>query len=169
MILSKGLEYFGLKRKDMKKYDMIPIIFWIGLSIFMMVLSIRLGLGKFHNPGPGLMPFILGILLLIISFYLLIISLFKIGGKKEISKGEPSQIDFVKIGLVLFSLFVYALLLEKVGYLITTFLLLIILFRSAGFKRWRSVLIASALAVFLTYFVFTSFGLRFPEGILKLR
>ena len=153
----------------MKKYDIIPIIFWIGLSIFVMVLSIRLDLGKFHNPGPGLMPFILGILLLIVSFYLLIMSLFKIGGKKETSKREPTQIDFVKIGLVLFSLFVYTLLLEKVGYLITTFLLLIILFRSAGSKRWRSVLIASTLAVFLTYFVFTSFGLRFPEGILRLR
>jgi putative tricarboxylic transport membrane protein len=128
-----------------------------------------LNLGRFHSPGPGLMPFILGVLLLIVSLYLLIISLFKIGGKKEIPKKEPSQIDFVKIGLVLISLFVYTLLLEKLGYLITTFLLLIVLFRSAGSKRWRSVLIASTLAVFLTYFVFTSFGLRFPAGILKLR
>jgi putative tricarboxylic transport membrane protein len=165
----KGLEDSGLRRKEMKKYEIIPVIFWTGLSIFMMVLSIRLGLGKFHTPGPGLMPFILGILLLIACFYLSIAAFFKLGGKKEISKEKPGRIDFVKIGLVLFSLFVYALLLEKVGYLITTFLLLIILFRTAGFKRWGSVLIASALAVFLTYFVFTSFGLRFPEGILKLR
>ena len=148
---------------------MIVIVFWIGLSLFVTVLSYKLGLGKFHIPGPGLMPFILGILLLIISFYLLIISLFKKNGKQGIPKEEPSQIDFVRISLVLISLFVYALLLEKLGYLITTFLLLIVLFRSAGSKRWRSVLIASTLAVFLTYFVFTFFGLRFPAGILKLR
>jgi putative tricarboxylic transport membrane protein len=153
----------------MKKYHIIVIIFWIWLSLFVTVLSYKLNLGRFHSPGPGLMPFILGVLLLIVSLYLLIISLFKIGGKKEIPKKEPSQIDFVKIGLVLISLFVYTLLLEKLGYLITTFLLLIVLFRSAGSKRWGSVLIASTLAVFLTYFVFTSFGLRFPAGILKLR
>jgi putative tricarboxylic transport membrane protein len=115
------------------------------------------------------MPFILGILLLIFSFYLLIRSFSKSNRKQEIPKEEPGQIDFVKIGLVLFSLFVYAFLLEKLGYLVATFLLLIILFRGAGSKRWRSVLIASTLAVFLTYFVFTSFGLRFPAGILRLR
>ena len=153
----------------MKKYHIIVVIFWIGLSLLVTVLSYKLGLGRFHSPGPGLLPFILGILLLIISFYLLIISLVKKNGKQEIPKEKASQIDFVKISLVLISLFVYALLLEKLGYLITTFLLLIILFRSAGSKRWSSVLIASTLAVFLTYFVFTSFGLRFPAGILKLR
>jgi putative tricarboxylic transport membrane protein len=153
----------------MKKYHIVVIIFWLGLSFLVTVLSYKLGLGRLHSPGPGLMPFILGILLLIVSFYLLIISLFKKNGKVGISKAEPSQIDFVRISFVLISLFVYALLLEKLGYLITTFLLLTVLFRSAGSKRWSSVLIASTLAVFLTYFVFTSFGLRFPAGILRLR
>jgi hypothetical protein len=153
----------------MKKYHIIVVIFWIGLGLFVTLLSYGLGLGRFHSPGPGLMPFILGILLLIFSFYLLIRSFSKSNRKQEIPKEEPGQIDFVKIGLVLFSLFVYAFLLEKLGYLIATFLLLIILFRGAGSKRWRSVLIASTLAVFLTYFVFTSFGLRFPAGILRLR
>ena len=154
---------------NMKKYHVIVIVFWIGLSLFVTVFSYRLGLGRFHTPGPGLMPFIAGILLLIVSLYLFIVSFSKTSGKQEISKEEPGQTNFVNIGFVLLSLLAYTLLLETLGYLITTFLVLIMLFRSAGSKRWSSVLIASALAAFLTYFVFTSFGLRFPTGILQLR
>lgn len=60
----------------MKKYHIIPIIFWIGFSLFVMVLSYKLGLEGFHNPGPGLMPFLMGALLLIISLYVLISALF---------------------------------------------------------------------------------------------
>ena len=169
MILSDRLEYFWLKRKDMKKYDIIPIIFWIGLSIFMMVLSIRLGLGKFHNPGPGFMPFLLGLLLILISFYLFLNCIVKKEDGDKRMKDKQNQINFIKIGLVSASLFVYALVLNRLGYLIATFLLLTVLFRSVGLKRWSSLLIISALTVLVTYFVFTSLGLRFPEGILKLR
>ena len=153
----------------MKKYQTIVIAFWIGLSLFATVLSYKLGLGRLQSPGPGLMPFILGILLLIVSLYLLIVSFPKRTAKQEASKEKSDRTDFVKLGFVLLSLLVYALLLETLGYLIGTFLLLIVLFRSAGSNRWRSVIIASALTSLLTYFVFNSFGLRFPMGILQLR
>jgi len=153
----------------MEKYHIIPIIFWMGLSIFMMVLSIRLGLGRFHNPGPGLMPFLLGLLLILISFYLFLSSIVKKKDKDKKMEERQGQINFIKIGLVSASLFVYAFVLNKLGYLIATFLLLTILFRSVGLKRWSSLLIISASTVLVTYFVFTSFGLRFPMGILRLR
>ncbi len=53
----------------MKKYHIIVILFWMGLILFVTALSYKLGLGRFHSPGPGLLPFIVGILLLIISSY----------------------------------------------------------------------------------------------------
>ncbi|MEW6668761.1 MAG: tripartite tricarboxylate transporter TctB family protein [Thermodesulfobacteriota bacterium] len=153
----------------MKKYHLIVVAFWIGLSLFVTVLSYRLGLGRFQSPGPGLMPFILGILLLIVSLYLLAVSVPRTTAKQETSRGEPGQTDFVKLGFVVLSLLIYTLLIETLGYLISTFLLLIVLFRSAGSSQWRSVIIASTLTVLLTYFVFSSFGLRFPPGILQMR
>jgi hypothetical protein len=67
---------------------------------------------------------------------------------------------------VLASLFVYPLLLERLGYLITTLLVLIILFRSMN-NRWSSVLLASVLTVLVSYLLFTYLGIRFPKGILK--
>ena len=153
----------------MERYHIFPIIFWIGLSLFIVVLSYKLGLGGFHSPGPGFMPFIVGILLLTISLYLLLRHLLKMGDKGETVKEEQGQINFWRISLVLVLLFAYSLLLEKLGYLIATFMLLSILSKSMGSKKWTSVLIGSVLTVLVTYFVFTSLGLRFPKGILQWR
>ena len=67
----------------MKKYQFIPTLFWIGLSLFVMFFAYRLGLEDktglegVHNPGPGLMPFLVALALLLISLYLLIIPLLK--------------------------------------------------------------------------------------------
>jgi putative tricarboxylic transport membrane protein len=167
--LRSGIKRFESGRECMEKYHIFPIFFWIGVSLFIAVLSYQLGLGGFHNPGPGLWPFILGILLLIISLYLFLRHLFKMGAKGETVKEEQGRIGFWRISLVLVLLFAYSLLLEKLGYLIATFMLLSILSKSMGSKKWTSVLIGSVLTVLVTYFVFTSLGLRFPKGILQWR
>lgn len=152
----------------MKKYHMIVNLFWIGMAFFVTIFSYKLRLGSFHNPGPGLMPFIIGIFLLIISFYLLIRSLFERRIEDKTVYKAQGKKDFRKIGLVLVSLFTYAFLLETLGYLIVTLLFFILLFRSMG-NRWRTVWVASVLTVLLTYFVFTFFGVKFPAGILRVR
>jgi len=152
----------------MKKYAIFPALFWVGLSLFVIIFSYRMGLGGFHNPGPGLMPFLLGVFLLPISLYLLIRSAFRNGEGIEAPNEEGGQTNYKQIGLILISLFVYAFLLERLGFLITTFIFLVLLFRSVG-NRWRTVLAASVLTVLTAYFVFTFFGVRFPEGVLRLR
>jgi len=159
-----------------KKYQKIPIIFWIGLSLLVMILSYNLGLEDktglegAYNPGPGLMPFLSALSLLLVALYLLLSSRFKKGSQGEAvepGKKEPRQINFGKIILVLASLFSYAFLLETLGYLVTTTLIMILLFRGMG-SRWRNTLVSSVATVLITYFVFTYLGLLFPEGIFKL-
>jgi putative tricarboxylic transport membrane protein len=154
----------------MKKSNNIILIFWVGLSLFTIFFSYKYGLGGFHNPGPGLMPFLLGVLLLIVSLYLLTKSLFKVGGQEKVDKvveEGQGRINYGKIGFVLASLFFYGLFLEKLGYLIVTFLTMVLLFWGVGIKRWPSLLFASGLTVLITYFLFTYLGVRFPAGILK--
>jgi len=150
----------------MKNYQIIPPLFWIGLSLFVIVLSYKMGLGGFHAPGPGLMPFLIGVFLLLTSFYLLIKSFLEKVETGQATSEEKSRINYRKIGLVLASLFLFALLLETLGYLVVTSLFFVLLFRSVG-NRWRTVLVASALAVFITYFGFTFLGVKFPAGILR--
>jgi putative tricarboxylic transport membrane protein len=150
----------------MGKYHIIPTLFWIGLSLFVMIFSRRLGLRGFHNPGPGLTPFLLGILLLLVSLYVLIKSLLRKGRGDETTVEEQRPTSYGKIGLVLLALFAYAFLLERLGFLITTWVFLFLLFRSVG-NRWITTLVASTSTVLATYFVFTFFGVRFPPGILE--
>jgi putative tricarboxylic transport membrane protein len=150
----------------MKKYAIFPALFWVGLSLFVMIFSYRMSLGGFHNPGPGLMPFLLGLLLLPVSLYLLIRSVL---GKGELDEAleEEGQANYRQMGIILIALFVYALFLERLGFLISTFLFLVLLFRGVG-NRWITVLAASVSTALAAYFVFTFFGVRFPEGILRL-
>jgi hypothetical protein len=132
-----------------------------------MFFSNKYGLGAFHNPGPGLMPFVLGLLLLVISFYLLMSSLLKRSRGDETRKEGQSRINFRKVILVLASMFFYGLFLERLGYLIVSSLTMILLFWGVGLKRLRSILFASGLTVLVTYFLFTYLGVRFPAGVLK--
>jgi hypothetical protein len=152
----------------MKKYPIYVIVFWLALGIFVSAYSyLKLGLGKLHTPGPGMMPFLLGLLFSIISFYLLVNSLFKRSMEDKTIKEEQGQINSRKVILVLASLFFYGLFLETLGYLIVTLITMTILFWTMGLVRWRSLGVASCLTVLVTYFLFTYLGVRFPAGILR--
>lgn len=151
----------------MKKHYLIPIVL-IGCSILVMALSYKLDFGVFNNPGPGLMPFLASLLLLLTSLYFIISLLLKKGdsGKDTEYLKEQEERNLWRVILVASSLIVYALLLERLGYLITTSILLIILFRSVGYKLMFSLGI-SVLTVLITYLFFTYLGLNFPAGILE--
>lgn len=152
----------------MKKNDLIPAIIWIILGIAVAIGSYRLKLGNLANPGPGLMPFLLGIALLVCSFPVLIHSFLKMMRKTEQEeKIIWSEIDFKKLVIVLTSLIGYAVILEKIGFVTTTFLLLSILFKTVDSQKWFSVLIASILTVIITYFLFVVIlKVELPSGFL---
>jgi 4-hydroxybenzoate polyprenyltransferase len=107
----------------MKKYHPIIIAIWIGLSLCLIVFSYKLGLGKLRSPGPGLMPFSIGGLLLLISLCLLMVDLFKKSAEDKPSE-EQRKVNFKKVGMVAASLILYGLLLERLGFPVTTLWLL---------------------------------------------
>ncbi len=132
--------------------------------------SCRFGLGSFRSPGPGLMPFLLGALLCSVSLYFLATSFFwkstkKVAGSETKEEGQ-SHINIGNIILVVASLVVYALVLEKLGYVVATLLLLFGLFWAAGTTKLVAA-VSSVGTVLLTYFFFSHLGVAFPQGILK--
>ena len=131
-----------------------------------MIFSYHLGLGRLNNPDSGLMSFLLGLILVLLSLYSLIISLRNKAGDEGPPKEGGSQANYRKIGLVLVALFTYSFILEKLGFVMTTWIFLFLLFRGMG-NRWITTLIASTFTVLATYFGFTFFGVRFPPGIFR--
>ena len=151
-----------------KDRDIFLTFFWIGLSLFVMISAYHLELGNFQDPGPGLMPFLIGVVLFLLSSVILAASFLRSRSRSDSERMKNAgRISFWKVGSVFGSLVIYGLILEKIGYLVATWLLLLFLFKIAGSRKWRTVLLSSVLTVFITYFFFTSFGLRFPKGIFK--
>jgi putative tricarboxylic transport membrane protein len=122
-------------------------------------------LGTLYRPGPGLMPYYLGVGLVLLAVGMILRMVLTRSKEEEKGKNRPKAIDYPKIALVVAALVVYSLVIEKVGYIVATLFLLVILFLCAGSKR-TSAVIASVLTLLITYFGFTYLGVRFPPGIL---
>jgi hypothetical protein len=156
----------------MRNNGLYDTIFWVTLGAFVSVYAyVKLGIGKFSAPGSGLMPFILGLLFGLLALYKLVINILRYGEPEEKPKEEEEADQqgtvYKKVILVVVALFAYAILIEPLGFLPTTFLTMTLLFRGAGFKQWSLAAAYSAGVVLITYFLFTYLGVRFPPGVLR--
>jgi putative tricarboxylic transport membrane protein len=73
----------------------------------------------------------------------------------------PPGLNLPVVGLALAALFAYALLLERIGYLLVTFLFLTLMLRFMGALRWGPVLATAILSTVASYVLF-SVWLRVP-------
>ena len=155
----------------MKKFQICITVVWIGLGLFVSVYSLRLGLGALVKPGPGLFPFFLGLIIALLATYKLMsehLSKGKDEGGTEGFQSSPQQaLPVGRLAVLTITLFAYALLLETLGYIITTFLGLAVLLRTGGYEKWIPIVVYALIISGVTYFGFTYLGTMFPPGILR--
>jgi putative tricarboxylic transport membrane protein len=111
------------------------------------------------NPGPGLLPLALGVMIVVLAAI-------------NIARPEVERIalpNIRRILLILAALVLYALLLEVVGYVVTTALLLgFLLVTLADRPKWWQPVVAIGVSLG-TYYVFRIvLGLPLPPGLLEL-
>ncbi len=108
------------------------------------------------------MPFGTGLLLLILS---LVGVLKKVAREK--GSGQWAGLYFKRVIAVIASLVGYTLILTRVGFVPTTFFLMVFLFRITGYNKWLIIIIKALLSASLTYLVFDKWlGCQLPKGIL---
>ncbi len=151
----------------MKKLDRLSSIFWLVISAAICIHSYKLGIGEFHNPGPGFLFFWGGGILGVLSIMILLPT---IGKREETSKESQENIfgnvKWIKIVSVLASLVIYGLILERLGFLLSTFFLIAFLLQSIEAKKWYIVVSVSIASAFLSYVLFEScLHARLPKGI----
>lgn len=153
----------------MKKTDLIPAAIWIAMGGAVAGIAYHLKLGTLATPGPGLMPFLLGVLLVLFGLLIFLGSLPALKGKvRKEAEGMWAGVEFRKLGVVLGTLLGYILLLPKVGFVPMTFLLLLILFKVVGSQRWPWALISSGLTVVIAFFLFVILlNVELPAGLLR--
>jgi putative tricarboxylic transport membrane protein len=149
-----------------KRYDLAIRIFWIALGLFVVIYSYTLGLSQFINPGPGLLPFLLGLIFLILAT----VRLRTVIRSQEDGTGEQEQktkVEYWRLAMIVVALLIWAVVIESLGFLIATFILMTLLYRAAGFTKWYVAILWGLITVLATYFIFTYLGVRFPPGILR--
>ena len=148
----------------MKTLDQTSSLFWLLVSISVLVESTRLGIGTLHDPGMGFLSFgasgIMGILSLVLFFRATL---------KE-DRGETKTFFagpfWKRVIFVLILLVIWARVMPELGYLISTFLLMGFLYWVLERKKIWVVLLASVLTTLSTYFVFSKWlNCQFPEGV----
>jgi putative tricarboxylic transport membrane protein len=140
-------------------------VFWVAVAIVVCYGATRLGLGSVTEPGPGFIFFWSGLLLAALS---LIVATESLRGSAEPFQ-EMGRMNWVKIGLVLLSLVLYAFFLERVGFMLTTFVVLsFLLGLIEGTNSGRSFAVAAAAALGSFAIFELWLKIRLPKGIFGL-
>ncbi len=139
-------------------------LFWLFISLSVLLNSIQLGIGSFSSPGPGFLLFWAAVIIGLLAIPLVV--------KGFLKKREGKIVDLWKgykwsrVIFVFISLLLYSALLSKIGYLLTTFGLMMFLFSILGRRRIWTQVITAFITVLGTYLVFRLWlKVQLPIGI----
>lgn len=139
--------------------------FWLAISVFVCSESIKSEIGTLHAPGPGFLPFWSAVLLGIFAIVTIVYGFAKkqpAGRIRDLWKG----LQWGKVIVILFVLFLYPLVLVRLGYLISTFGLMIVATVVMDRSRiWRHG-ISAVIIVVASYLLFDVFlDVKLPKGM----
>ncbi len=127
-----------------------------------------LDLGTLPDPGSGFMFFWVGIIMVGLSLGILIRAMRKTGIAGEL-KILWTEIRLKKVVSILFALFLYAYIFVPLGFILSTILLLIFLFKAVEPQKWSWAILGAIISTFAAYGIF-HLWLRspLPKGFLGI-
>lgn len=149
----------------MRRILLYANLFWILFSLVTCVESYRLKLGTINTPGPGFFPFGAGFIMLLLSLAALFQSIRK---ESDVQK-EPRQEPFRwwNIVIILAAITAYAFSLEKVGFLINTFLFMCLLLKVVEPQTWKTAILGGLITAVAANLIFNViFQAQIPSGVL---
>ncbi len=150
----------------MKKIDLMSGIILMILSLVMLIEAGKLDIGSLNTPKEGLLPFILAILLFILSSVLVGRSL-RAKNESASSEKEPGGWNLKRIGSIV-SLLGLAFFFERLGYVISTFAFLVFLLGVIERQKWWLVFTVALLTTLCSYLMLGSLlDSPLPKGILQ--
>jgi hypothetical protein len=133
------------------------------VSAVTVLLSSKFPFGNFANPGPGFLPLSVGIIMFLLSLILFVQCFLKGEGEGKTlwTKGATARVL-----LILASLIVYGVLLESLGFILMTFLLMGFLLLAIGSQRIVLAVLISLFSSIGCYAVFQLWlEVQLPKGI----
>ncbi len=133
------------------------------------LLSLQMPIGTFRMAGSGMFPLCLGITLMILSGIFILQTL--IQGKTVPKKESPQSPSgaFLQLAVFVGAMVLVTLLFNPLGYPLSAFLLMAVLLRSLGMKRWTWNLPLSFMTAVVCYFLFVQWlQIPLPKGWLGI-
>jgi hypothetical protein len=135
-------------------YQTVGALVGIAIGVGGAVLAYGYGLGSLREPGPGLWPFVVSVLIAGLSLILLVV-----GRGLTDSEAFTTSSALPVIGVVTFVAF--GLLMPVTGFEIPALVLCVTWLRFLGGESWRNTIVISVLTTAAFYFLFL-YGLRIP-------
>ena len=149
----------------MRSIKICSSLFWILFSVVISREAFRLPMGEMRDPGSGFFPLMVAVvtgLLALIAFFHALRE--QAGGPESPS---PERFRWWNLFIILVALVAYALTLTTVGFMINTFLFMLLLLKVIEPQTWTKALAASSITAVASEFFFNVLlGAQIPTGIL---
>lgn len=154
----------------MRNSDFFSSVVWFLIGLGFLFGGLRLGYGSLNTPGPGFLPSMIGGVLSLLSLLLFIVTLLAPKNRLEIEASFwKEKTSWKKVLFSFLSLIFYLIFLNYLGYIITTFLFSLYLFKFIGRRGWWSSLLVAILASLVSWVIFrVGMEVPLPEGIIKI-
>src|SRR3990172_337439 len=150
-----------------KGKDNISSVVWLVLSVIVLEESWTLPFGTLSQPKPGFFPIVLGTLLGLLSLCLFVKSRLGKTVRGDHLEILPERGGWRRIGLTLGGMFIFYLIFDVAGFLLATFLLILVLVRFVEPQRWSYALAVAVLISVGSYLLFQLLlKSNLPMGIL---
>ena len=151
----------------MRRSTIAASLILAGLAGLILFEASRLAFGSIRVPQTGFFPSILATLLLFFSIALLVQTRRQAGGE---SRAQPIKSEaWIRISLTLTAMLGFALVLEKLGFLLSTFTLMLLLLRVVEAQKWSRVIAVALATALISYFLFARLlNIPLPAGVLEI-
>jgi putative tricarboxylic transport membrane protein len=151
----------------MSRSDRYASLFFLALAAFICQQSMGIGVGTLVRPGPGLLSFGAGAVMGLLALACLIGTFLKGGAGNEPSGDADSGSHTATVAAICLSLFVYTIAVNWLGFVLSTLMFVIFLFRIVETESWWRSLLKGILVTAGNYLVFVVWlGINLPKGFL---
>lgn len=148
----------------MRRRELTSSLLFLLVGVIYTINSMPLDRGTIIKPGPGFLPLVLGVSMIVLS------AMFAWQTYRR-SDDANAQIDPLiprTAVLILLCLAFFALFLEMLGYLLASTIMLVALFRVTNFKNWAWSIGTAVIASLSTWIVFVRWlQVQMPKGIIE--
>jgi putative tricarboxylic transport membrane protein len=142
--------------------DVVVAALALALGAVAIFESAKLPLGTVRNPGEGFFPWWTSVVIVLLALVLLTQAL---TSRPSANQQAPGRI--AKVTALLLVLAAYTFLLDSLGYLLCTFLLVLFMLRATDTQRWPVALSMALLTAVGSYVVFAIWlSVPLPRGLL---